>query len=129
VGDTRDTLEGYFSMKIATLAFSCVLVGLLAAGCGDDSDDSGSPFSANCQKLCTLTKPLNCPSDATDCVDYCESTAGLFPKCEAQIKAAYACAATKTTADFQCDDDGRFEPKDGVCQTEEDAVIACALGG
>lgn len=106
-----------------------VLLGCaLCMGCGGDDDDDDAALTADCQKICSMTEPLNCPEDPDDCVGNCKQEANALPKCKSAVAAALACSAKRPASDYACDpDSGEAELSDTVCTDEVDAVAVCYL--
>ena len=112
----------------AILLRSGFLLGLtvLVSACG--GSDSSS-LTADCQKVCDNTAPLKCPnSPAASCLSTCEQTAAALPKCQSQVEAMLKCEATHPTTDWECDDKGESNLKNG-CDTEGLALFGCAFSG
>jgi hypothetical protein len=107
---------------------SVVLGGSLCMACGGDDDDDGGggdALTTNCQKVCAMTEPLNCPMDPDDCVGECKSTATLFPDCKAQAEAAIACGASRPASEYACDAEGESTLTSDACSTQALALITC----
>jgi hypothetical protein len=107
----------------------CLVVGVvlaLVAGCGS-GDSSSSDY---CQKGCATAATLKCPKDdPATCVSMCQQMAAALPNCKTQVDALGSCTAARPASDFECDSDGKSKLKDGVCDAEGTAAIACAFGG
>ena len=116
------------NLRIAALA-SVLVCSFCVVACGGDDDDNaangGGALKANCEKVCVLEAPLNCPDDdAANCVNECQLGATASEKCRTTIEALIACEAARTASDFECSF-GEADVKDTVCTAEGDAVGAC----
>jgi hypothetical protein len=98
----------------------------MVVGCGGD----GGSVKEACEKGCATTAPLKCPNaDQANCVAGCEAAASSIPMCKAQAEALIICTGNRPASDFACDSDGEPNLKDGVCDPEGQAVVACVFGG
>jgi hypothetical protein len=114
------------STKLLCVSILLVSFGALTA-CGDD-DDGGDP-AASCEQFCEKAAPLNCANTpAATCVADCKAEAAQVPaKCRSVAAKAASCIAQRPTSDLECDDFGEAVNKDGVCEQEATAAIACFL--
>lgn len=116
-------------MNLRILSIACWVACSLSVGCGDDDGGGSGNLAANCQKVCSLTAPLNCPMDPADCAGNCQAEATSVAKCTSVVEAALACSATRPASDFECNVDGESELKDTACSNESAAVFTCLFGG
>jgi hypothetical protein len=103
------------------------LVALFAVGCG--GGDSSSSISADCKTICGVSAGLKCPMDMpATCQMTCEQQANAVPSCKSQWEALLSCSAARPATDWECDEDMESHLKEGICETETGAAIACVLG-
>ena len=118
-------------MNRSTYIFACALGFLLTPACGDDDDDddgsnSGQSIQALCQDACNTAAGLSCPNeDAATCVSDCELGGDLLEACQATAQAALECVSERPASDWECDADGEADLKDGICEAEGSALLAC----
>lgn len=117
-------------MKNGILSGALMLVLTFGAGCGDDDDDGSSGGSGDlCTKLCAALKAVNCPNDdESACKTECNDMLDL-PICQEENRALLECTIGRPSSDFECDDSGEADLKDGVCGAELTAMEACYSGG
>lgn len=112
-----------------SIAGYLVALGLLfTPACGDDDGGGGESIPVSCQKACATAASLSCPNeDVAACRSDCEQ-AGALPMCQAEARAAVRCAAARPASDWECDEDGEAELKDGICEEEGEVLFSCVFG-
>jgi hypothetical protein len=109
---------------VATGLFAVCLIPLLLAQC----DYSQYPIEPTfCDDWCYTLRRLTCDQEPENCVRACE--ADREPRCAGEHEVLRACYAAEPVESFVCVGQGfgaDIRPRQGVCQTERDALIACA---
>jgi hypothetical protein len=80
-------------------------------------------LGAACSELCKKTAQLGC-SNHSACVPACQRSFDL-PLCPAEVTAFLVCANMGGVEAWECSDQGTPALKDGQCDREQEAVIAC----
>jgi hypothetical protein len=80
-------------------------------------------IGAACSALCSQTASLGC-SNHSACVPACQRSFDL-PVCPAEVTAFLMCANTVGVEAWECSEQGTPALKDGQCDREQEAVIAC----
>lgn len=101
------------------------LVGWSLLACG--SDDNGvnpSDCAAVGAKAKSLAQGAGCADSSASVESACKS---LYASktCTSQWEGLINCISPKSSSDFQCDSNNEFEPKAGVCATEQAAFNSC----
>lgn len=61
------------------------------------------------------------------CLAQCEQAQAS--SCSTEADAYARCVIARPDSDLECDEDGETNLKDGVCEAEFEAALACAVGG
>lgn len=103
------------------------LVGLSLVACGSD-DNGGSVNPSDCSAVGAKEKSLSaaagCKDTSADVVTACNALYAA-KLCTAEWEKLINCISPKPSSDFQCDANNEFEPKAGVCATENAAFSTC----
>lgn len=115
-----------------SMRMSLALAGALMLGaCSDDDSSSsgggGGSVANNCASACAKADSLACSGDTGDCTTQCTMEASEVEGCKASYEALVACGAARPASDWECDADDEANLKDGVCSSEFDAVVSCAI--
>lgn len=112
-----------------------LLVLVAALGCSN-ANDAGAFASGNntasaqarCEKICATVAALHCPnaSPQATCVADCGKVAAAPTACPSELAAYYQCAADAPGSSWECDAQGKANPKSGVCATQLAAWQGCA---
>ncbi len=78
----------------------------------------------SCADICERSRQLKCQR-AGECEDNCRAMAMLTP-CNETIGAFYRCLVRQPIANWECDDDGLAEIREGICDKEQADVASCA---
>jgi hypothetical protein len=113
-------------------ARACVVIGLFAVGLTPLAltrcDYSDYPLEPTfCDDWCFTLRRVACDQEPENCVRDCE--ADREPRCAAEHEQLRACYAASPPESFSCVGQGfgsDIRPREGVCQSERDALIACA---
>lgn len=104
---------------------------------GSLNGTGGGGAEVNTTALCNLegqlAAQLNCPGFTSQqaVVATCMQPSGIPASCQATTDSLTACLSQQPTSSFQCstNNDGTISVKTGVCPSETNALLACALGG
>ncbi|MET0410755.1 MAG: hypothetical protein ABW217_05645, partial [Polyangiaceae bacterium] len=109
---------------VATGLFAVCLSPFLLAQC----DYSAYPIEPTfCDDWCYTLRRVACDQEPENCVRACE--ADREPRCASEHEVLRACYAAEPVESFVCVGQGfgaDIRPRQGVCQPERDALIACA---
>ena len=101
------------------------------------SATGGSGAEVDTTALCNLegqlATQLNCPGFTSQqaVVANCMQPSGISASCQAPTDSLTTCLSQQPTSSFQCstNNDGTVSVKTGVCTTQTNALLTCALGG
>jgi hypothetical protein len=116
------------TIQIARLFTIAACAAGIYACSSSDGDGTGQSAAELCASFCEKTADLDCPNDADDCVADCVSGMDEVPQaCRTQIESYGRCAAARPASDFECDGFGESDLKEGICQSQLDAAVECAI--
>lgn len=76
-----------------------------------------------CRAFCERSRELKCPS-TNECPTNCLGMISLTP-CSSEISAMFGCILREPVAHWECDEDGVGAIREGYCDKEQAAAVAC----
>jgi hypothetical protein len=80
-------------------------------------------LATSCGRICESTKVLACTQHA-ECQNGCIQAFGT-PVCVAELRRFLSCTENSPATSFECSPEGIPALKDGVCDSEQGAVMGC----